>query len=90
MYTTIPHFNLPFQILTLSCILGHRCCRNSLAHGEFIAGLQSHILEKTGRTFGNNDLWIASHALAIELILVTNNDKEFSRVSKLAVENWVK
>jgi tRNA(fMet)-specific endonuclease VapC len=45
-------------------------------------------LEKKGMSIGNNDLWIASHALAMELILVTNNEKEFSRVSKLKVENW--
>ncbi|MCW5589257.1 MAG: type II toxin-antitoxin system VapC family toxin [Legionellales bacterium] len=46
-------------------------------------------LEKQGRPIGNNDLWIASHALAMKLVLVTNNLKEFSRISKLKVENWV-
>jgi tRNA(fMet)-specific endonuclease VapC len=46
-------------------------------------------LEKQGKPIVNNDLWIASHALAMELVLVTNNLKEFSRVSKLNVENWV-
>ena len=45
-------------------------------------------LEKSGMPIGNNDLWIASHALAMKLTLVTNNEKEFSRVSKLTVENW--
>ncbi len=30
-------------------------------------------LESKGETIGNNDLWIASHALSLELILVTNN-----------------
>lgn len=39
----------------------------------------------------NNDLWIAAaHALASELTLVTNNDKEFRRVRGLKVQNWVK
>ncbi len=46
-------------------------------------------LEKQGKPIGNNDLWIASHALAMKLVLVTNNLKEFSRVSKLKLENWV-
>jgi tRNA(fMet)-specific endonuclease VapC len=46
-------------------------------------------LEKQGKPIGNNDLWIASHALAMKLTLVTNNVKEFSRVSKLKLENWV-
>lgn len=46
-------------------------------------------LEKQGKPIGNNDLWIASHALAMKLTLVTNNMKEFSRIAKLKLENWV-
>ena len=46
-------------------------------------------LEKQGKLIGNNDLWISSHALALNTILVTNNLKEFSRISNLKVENWV-
>lgn len=46
-------------------------------------------LEKKGKIIGNNDLWIAAHALALELILVTNNEREFSRIPHLKVENWV-
>jgi len=46
-------------------------------------------LEKQGKQFGNNDLWIAAHVLDLELILVTNNIKEFARVPRLKVENWV-
>ena len=38
---------------------------------------------------GNNDLWIAAHALVSELILVSNNVKEFSRVPHLKIDNWV-
>jgi len=38
---------------------------------------------------GNNDLWIAAHALAAGLTVVTNNEKEFRRVSRLKVQNWV-
>ena len=45
-------------------------------------------LEKSGTIIGNNDLWIAAHALAEGLILVTNNEREFRRVPGLKVQNW--
>jgi len=46
-------------------------------------------LEKLGQPIGNNDLWIAAHALATDLTLVTNNLKEFSGIKKLKLENWL-
>lgn len=46
-------------------------------------------LQASGKLIGNNDLWIAAHALANKLILVTNNVAEFERVPGLRVENWV-
>ena len=46
-------------------------------------------LEKQGNIIGGNDLWIAAHALTLDLTIVTNNTKEFSRVAGLDVENWV-
>ena len=39
---------------------------------------------------GNNDLWIAAHALSGPFVLVTNNEREFIRVPELKVENWVR
>lgn len=48
-----------------------------------------HYLQTQGTSIGNNDLWIAAHALAEKLILVTNNVAEFERVPALQVENWV-
>lgn len=45
-------------------------------------------LERRGETIGNNDLWIAAHARASDLILVTNNEREFRRVPDLRIENW--
>ena len=48
-----------------------------------------HNLQANGKLIGNNDLWIAAHALASKLILVTNNVAEFERVPGLRVENWV-
>ncbi|MBW1903509.1 MAG: type II toxin-antitoxin system VapC family toxin [Deltaproteobacteria bacterium] len=46
-------------------------------------------LEKKGNIIGSNDLLIAAHALSLNWILVTNNEKEFKRVDGLSIENWV-
>lgn len=46
-------------------------------------------LEAKGEMIGNNDLWIAAHALAADLTLVTNNQKEFRRIRGLKLLNWV-
>jgi tRNA(fMet)-specific endonuclease VapC len=51
-------------------------------------GMMRADLAARGQMIGNNDLWIASHALAAELTLVTNNEKEFRRVRGLKVQNW--
>jgi tRNA(fMet)-specific endonuclease VapC len=45
-------------------------------------------LERKGEMIGNNDLWIAAHAKAAGLVLVTNNEREFRRVRDLRVQNW--
>jgi tRNA(fMet)-specific endonuclease VapC len=45
-------------------------------------------LERKGQMIGNNDLWIAAHAKAAGLTLVTNNEREFRRVHGLKVQNW--
>jgi len=46
-------------------------------------------LESKGEPIGNNDLWIAAHAKAASLIVVTNSAQEFQRVPGLKVQNWV-
>ena len=46
-------------------------------------------LERRGQPIGVNDLHIAAHARSEGLVLVTNNLKEFDRVSGLLLENWV-
>jgi tRNA(fMet)-specific endonuclease VapC len=46
-------------------------------------------LERTGRPLGNLDTMIAAHALALGAVLVTN-DRAFSSIKKLTVENWSK
>ena len=45
-------------------------------------------LKQAGTPIGNNDLWIACHALACDMTLVTNNTREFERVEGLRLENW--
>lgn len=45
-------------------------------------------LKKEGVVIGNNDLLIASHAIAERAILVTNDISEFQRVPNLMIENW--
>ncbi len=46
-------------------------------------------LQQTGQVIGSLDMLIASHALALDTILVTNNNKEFKRINGLIVDNWV-
>jgi tRNA(fMet)-specific endonuclease VapC len=46
------------------------------------------LLEQRGQPIGGNDLWIAAHARAAELVLVTNNEKEFRRIPDLKIQNW--
>ncbi len=45
-------------------------------------------LEGSGRVIGPYDMLIAAHALARQLVLVTDNVGEFRRVEGLEVENW--
>ncbi len=47
-------------------------------------------LETAGTPIGANDLLIASHALALDMVLVTGNEREFKRVPGLKVENWLR
>jgi tRNA(fMet)-specific endonuclease VapC len=55
------------------------------AYGEIRAAL-----EKQGRIIGNNDAWIAAHAMALDVTLATNSEREFLRGIGLSVENWTK
>jgi tRNA(fMet)-specific endonuclease VapC len=45
-------------------------------------------LAALGRPIGPNDMMIAAIALAHDLILVTHNTSEFSRVNGLKLEDW--
>jgi len=45
-------------------------------------------LEQSGTPIGGNDMMIAAIALQHNLILVTNNTREFSRINDLTIEDW--
>jgi tRNA(fMet)-specific endonuclease VapC len=77
---------------------------NQIRLNEFIAPLEilcydraaaktygdiRYYLEKIGQPIGPLDLLIAAQAMSQNLIVVTNNDKEFMRIRKLKVENWI-
>lgn len=73
----LDEFLLPFEILPYGEIA-------SRYYGDIRAQL-----EKQGIIIGPLDLLIAAHALSRNLVLVTNNEKEFMRINNLRVENWV-
>jgi tRNA(fMet)-specific endonuclease VapC len=58
------------------------------AVGEHYGAIRAG-LEKVGTMLGNNDLWIAAHAWALNVTLVSNNIREFERVAGLRLANWV-
>jgi len=64
-------------VITLNDLVGAR-------YGEIRAQL-----ERAGTPIGNNDLWIAAHALVLDVTLVTNNTREFERLPQLRLANWV-
>lgn len=56
----------------------------AMAYGDVRTGV-----EQKGTPIGPLDMEIAAHAIALDVILVTNNQREFSRVAGLRCENWV-
>lgn len=69
-------FLAPIEILPFST-------KAAASYGEIRADL-----ENRGQLVGPYDLLIAAHARSENLILVTNNTKEFSRIPKLQLQNW--
>ena len=51
-------------------------------------GIRS-VLERKGQVIGSLDMLIAAQAISQSVTLVTNNVREFSRISDLRLENWV-
>jgi tRNA(fMet)-specific endonuclease VapC len=73
----LEHFLKPFDVLGYDI-------KASIAYGKIRADL-----EKKGQIIGGLDMMIAAHALSCNMILVTNNIKEFQRVKGLKLDNWV-
>jgi tRNA(fMet)-specific endonuclease VapC len=74
----LDEFLLPLTILPFS---GKRLAQN---YGEIRL-----FLESKGKTIGPLDTLIAAHALSLDLTIISNNIKEFSRIPNLKCENWV-
>ena len=53
-------------------------------------GLIRASLEARGKPIGSLDMLLAAQAMSRDLILVTNNEKEFHRIERLKLENWAK
>lgn len=53
-------------------------------------GLLRARLEQAGTPIGANDLLIAAQALALGYVIVTDNEREFSRVNGLRLQNWLR
>ncbi|MBW1659335.1 MAG: type II toxin-antitoxin system VapC family toxin [Deltaproteobacteria bacterium] len=73
----LDEFLLPFEILPY----------DEAASGHY-GRIRAH-LERKGQAIGPLDLLIAAQALSRNLVLVTNNEKEFQRIEALKIENWV-
>jgi tRNA(fMet)-specific endonuclease VapC len=61
------------------------CRPEAAAH---IYGKLRSELEARGEMIGDNDLWIAAHAITAQLVLVSNDQNEFRRVPGLKLQNW--
>jgi tRNA(fMet)-specific endonuclease VapC len=61
---------------------------NDMAAQEY--GKIRESLERHGTPIGSMDMLTAAHALSLNCTLVTNNEREFSRVASLKIENWIK
>ncbi|MGH8149495.1 MAG: type II toxin-antitoxin system VapC family toxin [Steroidobacteraceae bacterium] len=57
--------------------------RAAMSHGDVRASL-----ERLGRRTGPLDTLIGSHARTLDVVLVTHNTREFSRIEGLRIEDW--
>ena len=60
------------------------------APADIVYGQLRAALEQIGRPIGGNDLLIAAHAMALDCVLVTDNEGEFARVEGLRWDNWLR
>jgi tRNA(fMet)-specific endonuclease VapC len=58
-------------------------------HASFEYGRIRNDLQKAGMPIGPYDMLIGAHAYAAGRVLVTNNTREFRRITGLKIENWL-
>ena len=75
--------------LALTTFLSHIKVEDFNADAAREYGAIRAALKRQGQIIGGNDLLIAAHAKTLGLVLVTNNTREFERVPRLRVENWI-
>ncbi len=78
---------------TLMSVIESMVARLEVWHFDEVAAIHTGEIQAElaiqGKPIGPYDAMIAGHARANGLIVITNNTKEYSRVSGLRVENWV-
>jgi tRNA(fMet)-specific endonuclease VapC len=74
----------------LEAVLGTLDVRALEPPVDVVYGVLRARLERAGRPIGANDMLIAAHALALHSTIVTDNEREFSGIDDLAVENWLR
>lgn len=74
----------------LEAILGALDVLPFEAPADAVYGVLRARLEKAGRPIGGNDLLIAAQATVLGYAIVTDNEREFARIDKLACENWLR
>jgi len=52
-------------------------------------GIIKKHLKDINKIIGPYDMLIGAHAKSLNMILVTNNTKEFERIEDLKIENWI-
>lgn len=75
--SALNHFLIPLEIVNFDTAA-------TIEYGKIRSQL-----EKEGQPIGSLDTLIAAHAKSLNLILVTNNVREFSRIEELKIENWL-
>lgn len=75
--SVIERFLIPFEIVNFDE-------KAAIEYGKVKAKLR-----KKGNIIGELDMQITSIAISNNLILVTNNIKEFARIENLEFENWI-
>jgi tRNA(fMet)-specific endonuclease VapC len=75
--SALQEFMLPLEVAAFDEAAGS-------TYGSVRAGLTA-----AGTSIGPLDTLIAAHALALDVVLVTHNTREFARVAGLRLDDWI-